>query len=222
MISQPKRIFKPRYFSTHSPPYFSLGLFFPSLSPLPPSLFTFLFLLAFLTMSDRRKYSPSSKSATYNNGSDDDYSPHASRDKFRRERSLDGSSYMDSYSPKTDEYGRYSRSKRYLRSPSPTPGKFVVTNLSHYYTHTLFLLIQTKDANTDVLLHTQTIIQAITAVATTVDKVVNMAKDETMTMLMITTFQTMSVMVTLLVPVMEEPLNQNNNNNNNNNTSSHH
>ncbi|KAI8342425.1 arsenite-resistance protein 2-domain-containing protein [Chlamydoabsidia padenii] len=72
-------------------------------------------------MSDRRKYSPSNKSTSHTNGSDDDYSPHSSRDKFRRERSMDGNSYMDTYSPKTDEYGRYSRNKRYIRSPSPTP-----------------------------------------------------------------------------------------------------
>ncbi|KAI9303393.1 hypothetical protein BJ944DRAFT_232204 [Cunninghamella echinulata] len=65
-------------------------------------------------MSDRRNYSPSSRTM---NVSDDDYSPR-SRDKFRRERSLDRNSYMDTYSSKTDEYGRYARKKRQRRSPS--------------------------------------------------------------------------------------------------------
>ncbi|SAM08421.1 hypothetical protein [Absidia glauca] len=87
-------------------------------------------------MSDHQKHSPSGRGVPTTNISDDDH-PSISRTKFKRERNVDDDSYTDSNQPNADEYGRHTRSRRHLRSPSPSDGMFILCcNRRHKYQRT--------------------------------------------------------------------------------------
>ncbi|CAO3594895.1 unnamed protein product [Absidia cylindrospora] len=169
-------------------------------------------------MSDHRKYSPSSRRGiSHSIGSDDDL-PTSTREKFRRERSLDNDSYGDSYQQRNDEYERCSRSKRYLRSPSPS------IEQRRKYRHTSPMSPPPSALNNIIPIGIEGNIRdpVMIVIAIVIAIVILIVEDKALTMMkVITIFQIMTVMATPQVRVMDEiPSQRNSSSNRNRNSSS--